>query len=136
MPPNETYDPAVLASLMKGLDELGPESTPLLQAAKPAIRRAIERGATSDAIRHEIKRSTGIELSPEQFRRLLMSPDGDENSTAREGVYAQALAARHRKQPANRPPREHVAKSHPTQHTSGSTHALSTELPLPDQRLA
>lgn len=97
MPPNDTYDADALAALVEGLDSLGLESTALLRAAKPAIRRAIERGATSAAIRQEINRSSGIKLSPGQFLRLLEAPDDDDYGATTQGVFAQALAARNTK---------------------------------------
>lgn len=104
MPPNDNYSPDVLAALVKGLDNLGPESTALLYAAKPAIRNAIKRGVTSAAIRQEINRSAGIMLSPEQFHRLLERIEDDGDGT-HPGVLSQALAARpNRSPPGSGPP--------------------------------
>lgn len=101
MAPNDTYNPDVLAALVTGLGNLGPESTALLYAAKPAIRNAIERGVTSTAIRQEITRSTGIKLSPEQFRRLLDAPDDEDNEGKAQGVFSLALAAAQSKRASN-----------------------------------
>lgn len=98
MPPNDIYNADVLAALVKGLDNLGPESTALLSAAKPAIRNAIERGITSAAIRREINRATGIKLSPEQFRRLLDGSDDEDTEGVPQGVFAQAFAGHPKKQ--------------------------------------
>lgn len=104
MPPNDNYSPDVLAALVKGLDNLGPESTALLCAAKPAIRNAIKRGVSSAAIRQEINRSAGIMLSAEQFARLLERLDDDDEVT-KQGVLSQALAARaSRSPPGSGPP--------------------------------
>ena len=110
MPPNDNYSSDVLAALVKGLDNLGPESTALLYAAKPAIRNAITRGVTSAAIRQEISRSAGIMLSAEQFARLLERLDEDDEDS-KQGVLSQALAARHnRSPPGSGPP---CSRHHP-----------------------
>lgn len=104
MPTNDRYSPDVLAALVKGLDKLGPESTALLYAAKPAIRNAIKRGVTSAAIRQEINRSAGIMLSAEQLARLLERLDDDDEVT-KQGALSQALAARpSRSPPGSGPP--------------------------------
>jgi hypothetical protein len=73
---NGTFNPEQLDALVCAIDRLGPESSALLIAARPAIDRALSRGIAKAAIRKAILAQTGNCLSAAQLEKLLHHPTG------------------------------------------------------------
>jgi len=85
-------DPEELSALIRAIDQLGPEASALLVAARPAIHRALSRGIAKVALRQAIAGRTGIRLSAAQFEKLLHQPDGLDGEEPL-GVMAEALVS-------------------------------------------